>query len=584
MTAPTYSEDLEDITLAEIVTGWAAYGGGAAGLGTGADLSFQGNLAVDKAVSSADKGQYFDNGSGITLPAGAHVFVWLANGTPGISDILANKGASILIGTSGTAYCQYHVEGNDTYGAAGRIARCYPVDYATRNGNTSAPAYRTVTGSPGVNPQVFGGGLKTTATAKGANSAIDAIRYGTGMYITAGDSSTPATFTGAAIENDTLSARWGICTKVGPTFEIQGRFVIGQDSGKVPTAAYFEDASGNTVLFLDTPHVADGFNQIIIDHESTVFNLTNITIKQEIRYPSGGTRKGRLVFNNANITSELISCTFDGFGIIQFRAGVIASNCIFRGTDKITLSGATLINCTIDKNISTTAVLTEDTIGAALVSGCNFISNGTGHGLEIGGSAANMTLTDDTWVGYASMDGSTGNEAVFINIDSGSMNLTINGGTIPSIRTAGVSVTVIAGAVAASVNVKNIEENNIQDANVLLQTASGGPFPFNVTITIANSGTTATVTHVAHGMASNDKVVIKGASHQANNGVFTITKINDNSYSYIMNSSPGSNPTGVIKVWFVILSGFTDINGNITMSRVFPSDQPVSGRVRKSSF
>ena len=50
-----------------------------------------------------------------------------------------------------------------------------------------------------------------------------------------------------------------------------------------------------------------------------------------------------------------------------------------------------------------------------------------------------------------------------------------------------------------------------------------------------------------------------------------------------MGSAPGSNPTGTIKCTFVVLSGLTDASGNITMSRVFPSDQPITGWARKAS-
>jgi len=84
-------------------------------------------------------------------------------------------------------------------------------------------------------------------------------------------------------------------------------------------------------------------------------------------------------------------------------------------------------------------------------------------------------------------------------------------------------------------------------------------------------------------MATNDKVLIVGASLQPNNGCFSITKINDNSYSYTMGSAPGSNPTGTIKATYVLLKGTTDGVGQITMSRVFPTNQPVTGWARKSS-
>jgi hypothetical protein len=123
----------------------------------------------------------------------------------------------------------------------------------------------------------------------------------------------------------------------------------------------------------------------------------------------------------------------------------------------------------------------------------------------------------------------------------------------------------------------------IQNANVFLATGEGGNLPYKASVTISNSGTTATVTHTSHGMATNDKVWIEGASHDANNGVFTITKIDDNSYSYTMGSAPGSNPTGSITVTFVYLKGETDVNGEISMSRSIPGTQLANGWARKSS-
>jgi hypothetical protein len=50
-----------------------------------------------------------------------------------------------------------------------------------------------------------------------------------------------------------------------------------------------------------------------------------------------------------------------------------------------------------------------------------------------------------------------------------------------------------------------------------------------------------------------------------------------------MASAPGSNPTGTITSTFVVLSGLTNAQGQLTMSRVFPNDQPITGWARKSS-
>jgi hypothetical protein len=111
----------------------------------------------------------------------------------------------------------------------------------------------------------------------------------------------------------------------------------------------------------------------------------------------------------------------------------------------------------------------------------------------------------------------------------------------------------------------------------------GGAFPDEDTVTIVNSGTTATVTHTGHGMASNDYVYIEGGSLDENEGVFQITYINANSYSYTMASSPGSSPTGTITSTFVALFGLSDANGEVSTSRIYSVAQPISGWARNTA-
>jgi len=138
--------------------------------------------------------------------------------------------------------------------------------------------------------------------------------------------------------------------------------------------------------------------------------------------------------------------------------------------------------------------------------------------------------------------------------------------------------------VTVTVNVKDVVSgSDIQDARVLLLAAAGGSLPSDATVTIVNSGTTATVTHASHGMKNLDKVQIKGASLAANNGVYTINLINTGSYSYTMGSAPGSSPTGTIKATYVAISDVTNSSGNVSMSRIFSAAQPVTGRVRKAT-
>ena len=114
---------------------------------------------------------------------------------------------------------------------------------------------------------------------------------------------------------------------------------------------------------------------------------------------------------------------------------------------------------------------------------------------------------------------------------SGTVDLTVINGATPSYTTYGATVNVIAGAVTTSLLVTDTAGTPIQSAQVMVA-ASAGPLPYNATVTIANSGTTATVTHTSHGMSTGDKVRIKGASHYQNNGVFTITVTGANTYTY----------------------------------------------------
>jgi hypothetical protein len=470
MAVPSYTEDLTDITLAEATTGFSAYGGGASGLGTGADLAMQGNLCVDKQITSADKGMYFNNGSGISLPAGAHVWVWLFNATPGLADSIQNKGASILVGTAGTAYCQYHVEGNDTYGAAGRVAKCYPVNYSVRTANGSPP-YRSVTGSPGANPAVFGGGLVTTASVKGANLGIDAMRYGKGAFITAGDSGTPATFAGFQAQNDAIANRWGILTRVGGSFELQGTFAIGQNNAGTATLAYFAD-SDVALAIVDTIHSATDFTKIIIDHASTEVYWTNISFTA-----LGTNNAGQVIVNNAATVVQITGGTWTGIGITTLRAGCVIDGLTWRTSGQVTANGASISNALFDRSSASTALSIAD---LDLLDSCTFISDGTGYAIDLGTIAATTTMGwNCTDTGYAAQGGTATNRTILVNVASG-QTLTINvaaGATTPTYNNTGPgTVSVVSGQVTTTITVVDIDTGAaIENANVYVVAAAGGP-------------------------------------------------------------------------------------------------------------
>lgn len=289
-------------------------------------------------------------------------------------------------------------------------------------------------------------------------------------------------------------------------------------------------------------------------------------------------------FNASHSASADID--FSGTSVIganvTLRSTVTLDSMTFIDSASLALNSAALTNSTFDNSKVSTSVIAE----LADIQNSSFISSGTGYAIEVTGTAGNVTLTGLTFTGYASTDGSTGNEAIFVNIGSGTCNITIIGGTVPSIRTAGATVVVIEEPRTFTVTVKDLETGSvIQNARVIVPVTNGDNFPYQVVVTIAGTGTTATVTHTGHGRATGDNILIAGASPDYYNGAFTITKIDANSYSYTTADTIATSPaTGTITATMVLLNGLTNASGVITDSRTYSANQSVSGWVRRHTY
>ena len=85
---------------------------------------------------------------------------------------------------------------------------------------------------------------------------------------------------------------------------------------------------------------------------------------------------------------------------------------------------------------------------------------------------------------------------------------------------------------------------------------------------ITYSGTTATVTCTGHGYSSGQLIQISGAAQWQYNGIFAITSINANTFTYTMSSSPGTNATGTLAAAAVSTMTYTGpiyINSTATL-------------------
>jgi hypothetical protein len=154
----------------------------------------------------------------------------------------------------------------------------------------------------------------------------------------------------------------------------------------------------------------------------------------------------------------------------------------------------------------------------------------------------------------------------------------VGGGSTPSIRTAGATVTVV-NAVTVKITAKDADDaSNIENARVLLYASSGA------TVTITRSGSTASVAHTAHGRSNGQKVAIAGAAQGEYNGVKTISNVSTDAYDFTVSGAPTTPATGTITSYRVVLDGLTNASG-IIQDTGFPytSDLAVTGRARRGT-
>ena len=407
MAAPVYSTDLTDITLCESTTGFSALGGGGAGLGAGVDFAIQGTNAVDKQVTNALKGMVYNAGSPITLGADDHIFIWEVCATPGITEPKSLGGVRVTIGTATNAYYEWYVNGSDTLPEGGM--RNYAVYY------TGTTADNQV-GSPGASPQVFGGQADVNATSKGVNFALDAMRYGTGFYITQGDVTTPITFSGSAAENDAKPNRYGILAKIPGGYSLKGKYVIGQTNAGTPTAAYFVDNNTSVALTDTEDFCLSDFTEIIFDHPSTYFSLSTV-----IFTAIGTINRGKFLVNDASTTGSIVGCTFTGIDQTVLNTNVQVTGSSWTGCNAVIQSGSIIYDSSFLATTDPSGSLISN--DPSLISYNTFEGDGTHHGIEVI-AAGTYNFTGNTFTGFVS--GSNGGEELLFNPPGGTGDLTIN--------------------------------------------------------------------------------------------------------------------------------------------------------------
>lgn len=512
-------------------------GSGGSPSSAAADGAIEGSTAITVQVSKQGIALFVALPSALnfnTSESGQLIYVWGNFLAASLLNTQAANGFGICL-SSGTPtasnYSLFSFYGSDNY--SGGWVRMVLDPNETRSGGAGTLNAGNIT-HIGVFADVGG------TTARFDNLILDACDVGTGLTIT-GTTTGDTLF--SEIITDEEANRYGICRALNDdatAIELLGSLVIGDaassstltdvDSkifaanpkyyaGAVTTSIPLDSfgvnlvggASANEVSFGEPVGATGGRNGLSF--------VGNSTYNVGFDFSDGNVNTGNFYgcsFENLNGTLSFDSAShnFKGNSIsscagFSFVTGSTISECAFVASGQITLAGNAAMNsCVITNSIATSAVSTNNLDN---LTANTFTSGGTGHAVNLGSIAASDTMNwNNTDSGYASTDGSTGNETILVNVASG-QTLTVNVGSgysTPTVKNDGAgTVSVVAGQVTTTITVKDVNtQSAIQGARVYLKADAGGPLSEGTVIINALTDSNGQVSDT-RSLASNQPVV-----------------------------------------------------------------------------
>lgn len=290
----------------------------------------------------------------------------------------------------------------------------------------------------------------------------------------------------------------------------------------------------------------------------------------------------------ANIDSvDFYGCSFQHAADMQVdNANAEIISCLFIDCDSCTAAGIGefLRNQIIDANTADgVAFLIVNDITTVVF--CTFFFS-DGHAIQISGGAASQTSKGNRFNGYGA---TATNDAALANSSGAAKTITLSDGALLSEHTyrdvgAGSDTTIVANAVTLQLTAIDTDTNTaIQGVEALVRCESGGSFPARASVSITRSGSTATVTHTGHGLATSDLVLIEDADQPEYNGIHSITFVSVNSYTFAVDGAPATPATGAPVATLVLISAITNGSGVVSATRSYGSNQPFSGIFRKGT-
>ena len=574
---------------------WTDLGGGAAV--DEPDFLYQGSQSVSEKVKTSEGGVALDMVA--TVDYSTTPRIWLAKHLASNKDALNNEGSTggiLEIGSGGrrSAYYRYYAIGGDTYPKRGGwlITPIDPNVSGYRDATVGTPALGSV--------DYYGWACTFGATSKSENVMMDAVDYidsGTGLTLTGGDgASTDGVFDDfVSADEGTVANAWGVIATGEAEKVVRGVLTIG-----TATATVFQDS--NQVIVFPDARCNAGWCGIDVGLQSATNDIdwTNCVFRGLGNETTTDTRPDYEVTGTSG-TLGIDRCTFNVFRNVTFNSKVTATSCIFISGGQIDAgSGASMAGCSVLTSTvaaDTGALLWNNALNPDGELNDMTFSKGTNahHAIDFGTSVtADITLRRIDFTDFGSTDDANDSTVRFL-ATSGSLNLNLIGCTVGGAAAsssnfsvddaAGITVTPVFDPVTGLVHVADDSGADLQNARVAMWAADGtGDYPFEETVSITRTASTATVSHTAHGMITGDYVVIAKTVDQVEySGIHQITVTGANAYTYTVSGTPDSPATGTITATGGFLSGLTDVNGDISRTRAVGANTPVQGYVRFST-
>lgn len=527
------------------------------------DIKKEGTNSMSGILRADGEHAYYNDGTSRSS-SGEHLRMWVNTvNTPYMQPESSGGYQATLYDGTNTDY--YTIFGSDTYpgGWFNVVVDC--------------ALFTTVTPANVVQWGVY---ANHAANAKNAiNTWIDFVRYMDGYYVTGGTGTSDTvklSDISVADKGTTTLYGYGIIEEYEDNYFSSGELQIGNGT----TTTYFS-MDGDVLTYTDKP-VADGLYKFNGDGSGCNISVVNSTIKAA---GTGNNNRPDVDMSTGSPNSVSITDTvWIRGGTFLLGSGQTWTGCTFNDCQQITAGGADLTGATIQgyEGTADTGALLYDvaadpdgeldemsfTKGTASTHAITFDATNT---------PTTITLRGIDFSGYNASNGQTDSTLYFPSTTkSYTVNLIGCSGNISYKVGSGGSVTFVTDPVALTITVKDPDGVVYQGARVLVTPTSSANFPYQASVSITGSGTTATVSHTGHGLSTNDYVVIEGVTNDDDyNGVHQITVTGVDSYTYTTTETLGSSPaTGTITATYAMISATTDVNGEVTNSWSLSLDQP----------